>query len=674
MSRFDTVKTLKLMGFNITPEWDKRPILKGWNERILTLEELRAHWIERDWNIGIIVGEYSKGRKFCVIDVDEEGRETWDKFVEENDVDTNTLTCVTPNNGLHLYYECNFDLRNGHFLTGVEMKSKGCKITAPTSETPEGKRYHWDRSKSTKMKHLPQTIYDVIKDKNNNREKVDFDVKNIQQGRRNEALYKMACSLRNKYTEYDIFYHVVAGLNSQFERPLDDYEAERIIKSAWSIQTKKSSLQEYIDFYNERYIVLILGGKTVIYNKNSDNSMSFTAARDFHLCDMYEYVDEGDPKGTVYKKNAFETWIRKNDIVRAEGLVFKPDLPSGFTPDRMWNVWKGFEYEAKKGDCSLFLEHTLENICDNDEGVYDFLMDWMAQIIQRPMEKNYISVAVKGDPGSGKTAFVHHYLKLFGKSGVEINDSEQLTHQFNSILMNKLLVYGDEAFWSGNRKDRGKLKNLISSNRVNITFKGKETIEMDNHMRFVFTTNNDWTAPVENGDRRWMTLRCGNARRKDNKYFQKMDRQMNEGGYEALMYILQNREISDRDWSAIPMTEARREDMKLTSLRDNFVYDYLSECLDEATEYNCLKHPLYPEDTFENHGVIVVGHMLDQIVKWARHKGLNTDISGTLLGMRMKKMGLVDSSKVKKIGGKCVRVYQVGKREEVIEKLEKMFD
>ena len=129
---FRNVKKLKKLGFNITPELVKKPILKEWNKRELTIYELESYYTKRDYNVGIVVG--LKGEiKFCVIDVDVEGLDNWMRLVKEKKIDTSTYSVATPSGGFHYYYECDRDMKNCHILEGVEIKGLGGKVTAPPS-------------------------------------------------------------------------------------------------------------------------------------------------------------------------------------------------------------------------------------------------------------------------------------------------------------------------------------------------------------------------------------------------------------------------------------------------------------------------------------------------------------------------------------------------------------
>jgi ABC-type dipeptide/oligopeptide/nickel transport system ATPase component len=287
----------------------------------------------------------------------------------------------------------------------------------------------------------------------------------------------------------------------------------------------------------------------------------------------------------------------------------------------------------------------------------------MAQIIQQPKRKIFHCIAIKGQKGTGKTIYVHHFMELFGDAAVEISDSEILTNQFNAILADRILVYGDEAFWSGDRKNRGKLKNLISSDTIRITYKMKDTITMPNHLRFMFTTNEDWAAPVENEERRWVTLRCGEARMNDRDYFGRMEAQMENGGYNALMKLLLERDISQRDWSHVPMTEASKEDMAYTTVGDNVVAEYLDQCvggMEFGDVFSTFTSGTVPSSTFTS-----------AVKEYASKSKAYPSITPAYVASKLKDIFGRDfkSEQKKEDGKRNIRVFKFGSIDEVEKKI-----
>lgn len=443
-------------------------------------------------------------------------------------------------------------------------------------------------------------------------------------------------------------------------------------------EMKIANEEEYesvLSKYDEKYALIQIGGKTTVYRKTDGYQQSWRDADVYFMNDKMT-IRSLDKDGNIKEetKRAFPYWL-ENTTERYEGITYNPSEQPGPLHNK-WNTWCGWAYEpSNEGSCDLYLDHIYHNICNENNEHYNYILDWMAQIIQQPTIKTNHALSIKGDQGSGKTVFVNHFMSLFGDSAEEISDSSILTENFNSILANKLLIYGDEAFWSGDKKNRGKLKNLISSYTVRITYKRKDTITLPNYMRFIFTTNNDWAAPVENGERRWVTFRCGNRNLKDGVYFSKMEEEMKNGGYEKLMWILVNRDISQRDWTQASETEAMREDKAFTEIYDNPLYNYLEDCLSGMKEHNFFDlydHGEGIDNKTYGKGV-PSGRFIEMFSGYCKSRGYNIRVNNTNVGLYIKKIFGDDIPKSNsgnvsiqtKVNGKNTRVYYLGEREEI---------
>ena len=167
-----------------------------------------------------------------------------------------------------------------------------------------------------------------------------------------------------------------------------------------------------------------------------------------------------------------------------------------------------------------------------------------------------IAVAIKGETGVGKTTFAKVFAELFGRTAYTVDNVDSITGQFNGALFEKILVVGEESIWGGDKKQYSVLKRLITDDSVNISFKFKEVFPTKNYLRFIFLTNSDWSAPNEVGDRRLLVLCADDPFRKDTEFFGQLWEDMRDGGYEDLMYVLANRDISKRDFQKeFPITE-----------------------------------------------------------------------------------------------------------------------
>ncbi len=119
-------------------------------------------------------------------------------------------------------------------------------------------------------------------------------------------------------------------------------------------------------------------------------------------------------------------------------------------------------------------------------------------------------------------------------------------------MANKLIVFCDEnfSFWAGQegRQATSYLKNLITSDTIDIEFKGKDSIVFQNYIHLFLATNDDWVAPVEKNDRRYIVLDVSDAHRNDHVYFSTIQDSLEEGGYSGLLYYLQNFDLSKIDF------------------------------------------------------------------------------------------------------------------------------
>jgi hypothetical protein len=420
-------------------------------------------------------------------------------------------------------------------------------------------------------------------------------------------------------------------------------------------ETERKSAMKMLD---EKYTVICIGGKTTVYNKDRDDNkmMSVRDARDYFANKTYTVKRVGGKNDIIEERQVFDDWFAAPETKRYESLTFDPEAPFGDCKNE-WNTWRGWKYTPAAGDCSLYLEHIKENICDGDADINEYILDFLAQMIQNPKKKIFHSLAIKGQKGTGRSVFVQIFMELFGDAAVEISDSDVLTNQFNGILANRILIYGDEAFWSGDRKNRGKLKNLISSPVMRITYKSKDTITMPNYLRFIFTTNEDWAAPVEKGERRWVTLRCGNGKIRNSAYFKEMLKQMEQGGYAALMKLFIERDISKRDWSNVPMTEASKEDMAFTTIGDNAVAEYLDQCVGgmEFSIFNSYSAKSVPSAKFT-----------EAVQIYASKAKSYPSITPMYIACKLKDIFGADfKSEQKKIGEQNTRIFNFGSMETV---------
>lgn len=245
---------------------------------------------------------------------------------------------------------------------------------------------------------------------------------------------------------------------------------------------------------------------------------------------------------------------------------------------RIFNRFVGFDGSAIRDDniatelekeeiLSIFLKHTKLLCGDEVELVYDFLLDWMAHLLQFPQKKEEggICLLFRSIQGTGKNIlwdFFGNY--VIGKRYfTTFNKIEQITGNFNNMMADKMLHVLDEVQnYGGAFAKNDYLKSLIASINLIKESKGVDAIETKNYARAVMLTNNEWPAKVEISDRRYCCLEPSAKEKYNEKYWDDFLRiMMTRKAGKVIFDFLINRKIT---WNPkrIPMTKFRKELME----------------------------------------------------------------------------------------------------------------
>jgi hypothetical protein len=269
----------------------------------------------------------------------------------------------------------------------------------------------------------------------------------------------------------------------------------------------------------------------------------------------------------------------------ADGIVFEP---SDHCDLNAFNLWSGFDIVPRRGDWSMLRGHLLDNVCKSNQEYFDWMMTWMAQIIQRPGEKMGSAVVIRGKKGTGKSQLFKWLARAIYPYSLTVSQRNHIVGNFNGHQSGVLLMVCEEAFWAGDVQAGGVLKNLITNDKMMMEKKGVDAIEVSNYARLAMVSNEQWVVPAGLDDeRRFFVLECGEARMKDTEFFGAMKVQMESGGIEAMAYDLMHWSPPNDDWNILrnpPKTEALIE-QALESMDpwDKFFVQMIQEegCVDD---------------------------------------------------------------------------------------------
>jgi hypothetical protein len=404
---------------------------------------------------------------------------------------------------------------------------------------------------------------------------------------------------------------------------------------------------------NRQYMVTVDGSKTWVLRDATDPDHE--GRQVFHymklgdLRDAYAnrfVVTRIDDKGGKSKKPIVEFWHHHPDRRQyIGGVVFDPS-PDYKSKADVLNLWRGFNVKPVPGDWTLLRTHMLGNLCGGNRDYFDYLMGWLATLVQRPGDPGQVAVVLRGNLGTGKGVFGHAVRHLFGRHGMHIANSKHLVGNFNAHLRDCCVLFADEAFFAGDKAAVGVLKSLVTESVITVEGKFKDAIQCKNRLHVIMASNNEWVVPAATDERRFFVLDVADTRMQDSGYFAAIDAQLKAGGYEAMLHELLHRDISGFNVRQVPDTAALR-DQKAHSLKTEEAW--WQDVLERGYVY---KSKLGLEDHFGDwHEWVATEVLVASYEDYARAHGDRYLLSRVHFGRFMAKV-----AKYKQLGGAGVGV------------------
>lgn len=337
---------------------------------------------------------------------------------------------------------------------------------------------------------------------------------------------------------------------------------------------KKTENQNYdlinnaVKELNQKHAVIMIGGKCLIMNEIIDPvfdrpDITFSNVSDFKNFYSNQFIENEESEK---KLSLASLWLKSKNRRQYKALTFDPSKEPGDTKEGFYNLWRGLDIKPKKGKWEYFENHLHEVIADGDEKIFHWVKSWVARIVQCPGgERPGTAIVLRGKQGTGKDAFAQWIGRLFGVHFLHIANQKQLTGKFNNHLKNALLVFCDEGFWAGDKAAAGVLKSMITDPFVMIEPKGKDAFSVKNHINLIMASNEKWVVPAGLEERRFAVLDVSDIFRNNHDYFDKLHKEMNNGGLQAMLYDLLEYDISGVNLREIPKTPALLE-QKINSM------------------------------------------------------------------------------------------------------------
>jgi hypothetical protein len=242
---------------------------------------------------------------------------------------------------------------------------------------------------------------------------------------------------------------------------------------------------------------------------------------------VYEQIKDTVLGEAIQECNFIDDWLRNNKKQRCyEDIGI---YPTGLDcPKTHFNLWRNFamesvtEYTPKKEESNILLHH-IKILCNHEEEVYNYVICWIAQMIQYPAVKS-ICVALISKEGAGKGTLLDLLGKMLGEKKIleTSNPTRDVWGDFNGQMSQAFLVNLNELSKKETQDAEGKIKTLITDPRLTINNKGVNQFPIVSYHRFLVTTNNEEPMNSKKDDRRNLICRSSDEKIGDVEYFTKL--------------------------------------------------------------------------------------------------------------------------------------------------------
>jgi hypothetical protein len=338
-------------------------------------------------------------------------------------------------------------------------------------------------------------------------------------------------SIRFKIKPYGKFVlNDIIEMRKEMDESEETEDGERVEEEE-EISEDLDSFQIMAKDFEKNHIKII---NKAFYMKQTDEEVITMNEPKLKVAYGHMSYDETFTKGKkeIVKKQSFiKKWVshENSNIRRADDVGIYPNISK--CPSNIYNIWRPFicekyqnsDYVKNDEALKLILNHIFI-LCGKQQDAYEYVLLWIAHMIQFPGEKSEKMITFVSKQGSGKGTLVRLATKMLGNHKVfqTSSPSRDVWGSFNSIMATAFFVNIDELSKKDTVEADGKIKGLITEPSLTINAKGQDAYVIRSYHRFLITTNNEDTIITEEGDRRNFIMRSSDEKKGDVEYFKQM--------------------------------------------------------------------------------------------------------------------------------------------------------
>jgi hypothetical protein len=328
----------------------------------------------------------------------------------------------------------------------------------------------------------------------------------------------------------------------EFDEPISDELLAFNLEEVGQVIEEEKDSREVFDTlfpeFEEKHCKITHTGT---YVSITDNNTTIVRS-DSKFRDSYKHISCGFSHGIP--KAFVDLWMNCNDRIRCFDYmnIFPND---SLCPDNVFNLWRPFIMENHKpciedseaGKAVNFILNHIRILCDNDEVVYEYLIKWIAQMIQYPEVKTVV-ISMISNEGAGKGTLMKLFAKMLGKQKIleTSTPSRDVFGSFNSLMSSYFLINLNELSKSETKGNEGQFKQMVTDGKLIINSKGIAQFEIDSYHRFFITTNNIDPISTKRDDRRNVIIRSSDEKIGDKDYFNEINKYLDNDDIVKCVY------------------------------------------------------------------------------------------------------------------------------------------
>ena len=295
--------------------------------------------------------------------------------------------------------------------------------------------------------------------------------------------------------------------------------------------------------------------------RDDENGVMFI--KPANMSNLYSNVVTTPHKGLIIP-SWFYNWEKDKTMKTFYTYNYYPnDL---LCPANIKNLWKPFPILKVPLDPNASTKKITDFITTLLGDCAEYVLNWLAHVVQRPERKTEVCILLYGSQGCGKSTIGEYILrKIIGFDKMHVTSkTDKIFGRFVNT-QGKLLAVLNEASGKDTFNICDVLKDAITCSMTEQEKKGIDAVSVTDYTNYIFTTNNINSVKIPEDDRRFMPIEINEELQNNKSYFKELYADLDNNVIMRKFY----EELITRDLSNVnlvadrPMTELRLDMMNM---------------------------------------------------------------------------------------------------------------